>query len=58
VLSAALDGDQDEGPAPTMLPCTLDKSTQALVKLLFNPDMFTNALKSLEIGKVWFGVQV
>ncbi len=49
---AALD-EPDAGPALTTLPCTLDNSTQALVKLIFNPDMFVNALKSLEIGKVW-----
>jgi len=32
------------------LPCTLDCSTQALIKLIFNNDMFNDALKNLEIG--------
>lgn len=31
------------------LPCTLDKPTQSLIKLLFDNDMFQEALKNLEI---------
>ncbi len=48
---AALDETDAAGPSPTVMPCTLDKSTQDLVRLLFNTDMFMNALKGLEIGK-------
>lgn len=31
-------------------PCTLDKPTQALVKLIFDKDMFSSAMASFEIG--------
>ena len=39
------------GPAPISLPCSLDKSTQALIRLIFDADMFNNALKSMDLGK-------
>ena len=36
--------------AKTSLPCSLDSSTQALIKLIFDNDMFNDVLKDLEIG--------
>ncbi len=42
--------DEADGPAPVMKPCSLDKPTQALIKLIFDNDMFREAMKSLEIG--------
>ena len=32
-------------------PSSLDKSTQELVKLIFNNDMFKEAMQSMEIGE-------
>ncbi len=43
--------DEIDGPAPVVKSCDLDKPTQNLIKLIFDNDMFNNALKSLEIGK-------
>ena len=31
--------------------CTLDKTTQGLIKLIFDNDMFNNAMKNFDIGK-------
>ena len=42
----------DSGVVSTVLPCTLDRSTQNLIKLIFDTDMFNKALKDLEIG--WY----
>jgi len=36
--------------AKNYLPCMLDSSTQDLIELIFNNDMFNDALKNLEIG--------
>lgn len=35
--------------AKNYLPCTLDDSTQDLIKLIFDTDMFNDAMKNLEI---------
>jgi len=32
------------------LPCKLDTTTQDLIKLIFDNDMFNDAMKNLEIG--------
>ena len=32
-------------------PCTLDKPTQSLIKLIFDIDMFKEAMANFEIGK-------
>ena len=32
-------------------PCSLDKATQELVKLIFNNDLFKEAMQSMEIGQ-------
>ncbi len=45
----ALD-ETDDGPAPTVLPCTLDPPTQSLMKEVFSADVFSDALTSMEIG--------
>lgn len=53
---AALD-EPDSGPAAKIRPCTLNRPTQDLVKLIFNTDTFNNAMKALEIGRCgWWGV--
>ena len=37
---------------PTKLATSkLDKETQSLVKLIFDNDMFSNAMKSMDIGE-------
>lgn len=58
LLEMGDDGDEDDG-APQQpvavkskvetLPCTLDKPTQDLIKLIFNNDMFNEAMRNLEI---------
>lgn len=42
--------DEPDGPSVKVQPCSLDKATQALMKLIFDNDMFNDALKSMEIG--------
>lgn len=39
-------------PSGPIEKCTLDAPTQSLVKLIFNHDMFQNAMKSFDIGKL------
>jgi len=39
------------------LPCALDKPTQDLIKLIFDNDMFNEAMKNLEIGTYINGVR-
>lgn len=34
-----------------VLPCTLDKTTQDLVALIFSSDMFRDAMKTMNIGR-------
>ncbi|XP_019856101.1 PREDICTED: poly [ADP-ribose] polymerase 3-like [Amphimedon queenslandica] len=41
--------DVDTGKPKKIKPCTLDKPTQNLVKLIFDNDMFREAMKTLEI---------
>jgi poly [ADP-ribose] polymerase len=43
--------ETDKGVAKKIRACTLDKDTMTLVKLLFDNDMFKEAMQSLEIGK-------
>lgn len=42
--------DEPDGPLPVVKSCSLDKPTQSLIKLIFDNDMFKEAMKSLEIG--------
>ncbi len=44
--------EETDAPPSDIKPCSLDKSTQALVKLIFNNDMFKEAMQSMEIGKI------
>lgn len=44
--------EETDAPPSVVKPCSLDKSTQALVKLIFNNDMFQEAMQSMEIGKL------
>ncbi len=46
--------DETDAPPKTVKPCQLDKPTQNLLKLIFDNDMFNDAMKSMEIG-VWGG---
>ena len=44
-------------PSPSMAgkkiaKCTLDKETQALIKLLFDNDMFKDTMKKFDIGNI------
>lgn len=43
--------DVDTGKPKKVKACTLEKPTQELVKLIFDNDMFREAMKTLEIGK-------
>ena len=43
--------DVDTGKPKRIKPCTLDRPTQDLVKLIFDNDMFREAMKTLEIGE-------
>eukprot|EP00463_Aulacantha_scolymantha_P001371 TRINITY_DN199_c0_g1_i1.p2 TRINITY_DN199_c0_g1~~TRINITY_DN199_c0_g1_i1.p2 ORF type:complete len:68 (+),score=18.52 TRINITY_DN199_c0_g1_i1:229-432(+) len=38
-----------DGGNKKVLPCTLAKETQKLIKLIFDKDMFRTAMKELEI---------
>ena len=44
--------DETDGPAPVkkFAPCKLETPTQQLLKLIFDEDMFKEAMASLEIG--------
>ena len=42
--------DEIDGTTKETQPCTLDNPTQSLIKLLFDNDMFRDAMKDLEIG--------
>lgn len=39
-----------DAPKATVKPCSLDKPTQDLVKLIFNNDMFKEAMQRMDIG--------
>lgn len=47
---AALE-EVDAPQAKAVKPCSLNRSTQDLVKLIFNNDMFKEAMQSMEIGE-------
>ena len=38
-----------DGEAKAIAPCTLDKPTQDLMKLIFDTDMFKDALKKFDL---------
>ena len=43
--------EETDAPARVVKPCCLDKPTQSLLKLIFDNDMFSEAMKSMEIGQ-------
>ena len=43
--------EEVDAPKAVVKPCSLKKPTQDLVKLIFNNDMFKEAMQSMEIGK-------
>lgn len=49
--------DRVDGKAKNILPCTLDKSTQKLIELIFSTDMFKEAMEemNLDIKKMPLG---
>ena len=49
---AALEEVDAPKPKADVKPSSLDKSTQELVKLIFNNDMFKEAMQSMEIGEL------
>ena len=48
---AQLDGDEVDAVETVTGSSELDKSTQSLVRLIFDNDMFKEAMASFEIGK-------
>lgn len=47
--------DGGKVPKRRVLPCTLDKTTQDLVALIFSSDMFRDAMKTMNIGRRCWG---
>ena len=43
--------DEPDAPPRKVRACSLDKPTQDLVKLIFDNDMFREAMQSMEIGR-------
>ena len=43
--------DEPDAPPRRVQACSLDKPTQDLVKLIFDNDMFREAMQSMEIGR-------
>ena len=43
--------DELDGVKKVTAPCTLDKPTQSLIKLIFDNDMFKEAMANMEIGE-------
>ena len=42
--------DEPDAPPRVVRQCSLDQPTQSLIKLIFDQDMFKDAMKSMEIG--------
>ena len=45
--------EETDAPPQRVKPCSLDRPTQTLLKLIFDSDMFQDAMKSMEIGEQW-----
>ena len=43
--------DEPDAPPKIVRQCLLDKQTQELVRIIFDNDMFNNAMQKLELGK-------
>ena len=48
---ATVQGDEPDAPPKMVRQCSLDKPTQELVRMIFDNDMFNNAMQKLELGK-------
>ena len=48
---ATVKGDEPDAPPKIVRQCSLDKPTQELVRMIFDNDMFNNAMQKLELGK-------
>lgn len=48
--------EEVDAPKAVVKPCSLNKPTQDLVKLIFNNDMFKEAMQSMEIGELRMGL--
>ncbi|NXC44746.1 PARP3 polymerase, partial [Penelope pileata] len=48
-VEVALGVDGEKAPKRRVLPCTLDKTTQDLVALIFSSDMFRHAMQTMNI---------
>ena len=49
---ATVKGDEPDAPPKIVRQCSLDKPTQELIKMIFDNDMFNNAMQKLELGKL------
>ena len=43
--------DEPDAPPKVVRQCSLDKPTQELLKLIFDNDMFNDAMKKMDIGE-------
>ena len=50
VGGATVKGDEPDGPPKIVRQCSLDKPTQELMRMIFDNDMFNNAMQKLELG--------
>ena len=44
-------GDEPDAPPKKVKACSLDKPTQDLIRMIFDNDMFNNAMQKLELGE-------
>ena len=49
---ATVKGDEPDAPPKIVRQCSLDKPTQELIKMIFDNDMFNNAMQKLELGEL------
>jgi len=54
VGGAMVKGDEPDAPPKIVRQCSLDKPTQELVRMIFDNDMFNNAMQKLELGKTMY----
>ena len=52
VGGATVKGDEPDAPPKIVRQCSLDKPTQELIKMIFDNDMFNNAMQKLELGEL------
>ena len=51
VSGATVMGDEPDVSPKIVRECSLDKPTQELMRMIFDNDMFNNAMQKLELGK-------